>query len=271
MKAFVLTLFLPALMLIGCGQLETNETTAGNALQNAVNNGAISEQDAMSVNEDLLEENLQMTEMSSNSIMMKLGGAELLIDFIENLSGDPAETAMIINGVEVTTQVAADPQSLQGLIASLVSNQLEGKEVLGIPLMDLVNMGLGLVTGDSSKADFSNLFGTLVRGALNMFVGSSPIGAIIGTLAGPLLDGIFGGGDPNQTSNNNNNNSSDPLGGALNNLLGGFLGGGGGGSSSNPLGGIFSLITNLFKPVYYCIYFPIMFAGYFWIIANNFQ
>ena len=248
MKGTLLTLLLPALMLIGCGKMETNETTAGNALLNAVDNGAITEQEAQEVSENLLEENLEMTEMSSNSIMMKLGGAELLIDFIENLSGDPEEIAMIINGIEVTTEVAANPESFQGLIASLVSSQVEGRDIFGIPLMDLVNMGLGLITGDSSKADFSNLFGTLVRGALNMIVSSSPVGAIIGALAGPLLDGLLGGENNSNNNNTNNNNSSaGGLEGVVDNLLGGLLGGGNSSSGGSALGDIFSLITNLFK------------------------
>ncbi len=251
LKAFVLTMFLPALMLIGCGQLETNETTAGNALQNGVNEGVITEQEANSINEDLLDESVEMTEVSSNSIMMKVGGAELLIDFIENLTGAPEEIAMIVNGVEVTTQVAANPEALQGLIASLVSSQLEGKEVFGMPLMDLVNMGLGLISGDTDKADFTNLFGTLVRGALGMFMNSSPVGAIIGSLAGPLLDNVFGAdpnansGNNNNANNNNNNNSGGGVLGNIVNTIGGALGGGS--NNSSPLGGIFSLITNLFK------------------------
>ncbi len=246
LKALVLTLFLPALMLIGCGQLETNETTAGNALENAVNEGVVTEEEANSINEDLLDEEVAMTEMGSNSIMMKLGGAELLIDFMENLTGLPEEVAMIINGIEVTAEVAANPESLQGLIASLVSSQLEGKEVLGLPLMDLVNMGLGLITGDTEKADFSNLFGTLVRGALGMFLNSSPIGAIIGTLAGPLLDNIFGQ-DQNANNGNNNNNNNNSSGGVLGNIVETIGGALTGGSNNSPLGGIFSLITNLFK------------------------
>lgn len=245
MRAFVLTLFLPALMLIGCGQLETNETTAGNALQNGVNNGVFTEDEANAISEDLDNETLELTEMSSNSMMMKLGGAELLIDFVENVGVDPEAIAMIINGVEVTKQVASNPQALQGLIASLVSSQLEGREIFGMPLMDLVNMGLGLITGDTDKADFTNLFGTLVRGALGMFMNSSPVGAIIGALAGPLLDNVFGA-DPNagnNNTNNNNNNSSGSVLGNIVNTIGGVLGGG----SSSPLGGILSLITNLFK------------------------
>ncbi len=252
MKAFVLTMFLPAMMLIGCGQLETKQTTAGNALENSVSQGVITEEEANSIGDSVLDENLEMTEVASNSMMMKLGGAELLIDFIENLSGDPQEIAMVINGVQVTQQVASNPESLQGLIASLVSSQLEGREVFGMPLMDLVNMGLGLITGDTDKSDFTNLFGTLVRGALGMFMNSSPVGAIIGALAGPLLDNVLGpdpnnanngSGNNNSNGNNNNNNSSGNVLGNIVNTIGGAFGGG----SNSPLAGIFSLITNLFK------------------------
>jgi hypothetical protein len=247
-KAFVLTMILPAWMLIGCGQLETNETTAGNAAQGLLSEGVITEEDASSLNNDLLEENLELSETSPNSMLMKLGGAELLIDFIKNLSGDPEEIAMVINGVEVTTEVATNPESLQGLVASLVSSQLEGREIFGMPLTDLVEMGLGLITGDTEQADFSNVFGTLVRGALGMFVNNSPVGSIISTLLGPALEGAVGE-DPNANSgpsnnNNNNNNSNETPRGNIVNTIGGALTGG---SGEGALGGIFSLIMNLFK------------------------
>jgi len=231
--------------------MESSETTAGNAVQNLADNGAITQEEANNVNEELLEENLEMTEVSSNSMLMKVGGVDLLIDFMSNLTGAGDEIAMIINGIEVTTEVAANPESMQGLVASLVSSQLEGKEVLGLPLMDLVNMGIGLITGDTDKSDFSSLFGTLIRGALNMFVGSSPIGAIIGALAGPLLDGVLGGNNSNQNSGQNNNNNNNSGGSAIGNIvntIGGALGGGNSNNSGNGLlGGIFNLITNLFK------------------------
>ena len=259
MKALVLLMILPTLMLIGCGEMQSTETTADNALAGLIDNNAITEEEANAVSETLSDESLELTEVSDTAIMMKIGGVDFLVDFVENLSGAPEEVAMIIDGIEVTTEVASDPQSLQGLIASLVTSKLEGKEVFGLPLTDLVDAGLGLITGDTEKADVSNLFGTLIRGALNMFVNDSPIGGIIGALAGPLLGGIAGdnGGDAgnssdggnsnngNNNSNNNSNNSNEGGGllGTIVNTVGGLLGGSGG----SPLGGLFSLITNLFK------------------------
>ena len=242
MKALIL-LMLPALMLIGCGEMETNEDAAQNYLQRLNESGATTDAEVQSIDESLLDESVQVTQADNpNSIMMKVGGAELLIDFIENLSGDPAETAMIINGIEVTTQIAADPQSFQGLIASLVTSQLEGIDILGVPLSGLVQAGLGLISGDTSKADFSNLFGTLIRGAFNTFLSGTPLGAIFGSLLDPLLGGdAANSGSSNSGSNNNNNNSGDVTNGIVN-TIGSVISGG------NPLlGGIFSLIMNLFK------------------------
>lgn len=246
MKALVYLLILPSLLLVGCGKLETKETTSGNAINQLEANGALTEEEAQSVNADLLDENLQVSEVSSRSMLMKVGGVDLLIDFFDNLSGDPQDTAMQINGIPVTAQVASDPQSMQGLIASIVTSHLDGKEIFGVPLSELVTTGLGIINGDKDKADFSNLFGTIIRGALNMFKNSSPIGQIVGTIVGGLLDDKLGGGDPNNTSNNLNNNNNSSGG-----FLGGFLdnlgGSNSGGSSGSSLGGIFSLIMNLFK------------------------
>lgn len=251
MKSLVLILMLPALMLIGCGKMQTNETSASNAIQGLSNEGAISIEEAESIDEGLLEEEVQLTETDqANSIMLKLGGAELLIDFLSDLSGDPEETAMVINGVEVPTGIAADSGSFQGLIASLVAGQLEGVDLFGIPATDLVDVGLGLISGDTKKANFSNLFGTLVRGALNLFLSGTPYGAIFNVIAGPILDNVLGNGSGNQNSgsnnNSNNSNNNNDSGGFLDtivNTIGGVLDGG----SSSPLGGIFNLITNLFK------------------------
>ncbi len=252
MKAIILVILLPAFMLIGCGKMQTNGDSAGNVLQEMTNNNAISEEEAESIDESLLDETVEITETQPNSIMMKVGGAELLIDFIEDLTGDPDETAMVINGVEVPALLAADKDSFQALIASLVTSQLEGIDILGIPVADLVHAGLGLINGDQSQASFSNLFGTLIRGALNMFLDKTPFGSIFDSLTGGLLgnnsgqnnnqgSGSDNSGNNNNGTNNNNNNSGGGLGGIIN-TIGGVLTGG------NPLlGGIFSLITNLFK------------------------
>lgn len=249
MKALVI-LMLPALMLIGCGQMDTNEDTAQNILSNLNANGSLSNDDLANVDENLLDQTVQMSQTSSNSVMLKVGGAELLIDFMDNLSGAPAETAMVINGVEVATSIAKDPSSLQGLIASLVTSQLQNVDILGMPAADLVQAGLGLINGDTNTSDFSNLFGTLVRGVFNNFLSGSPLSDIFGQIAGPILGGSGGNnssasngqGNSNNNNNNNNNSSGGSLIGSIVNSIGGGLTGG------NPLlGGIFSLITNLFK------------------------
>ena len=255
-KALVLTLMLPAMFLIGCGQqMQTNEAAAGNALQNLANNGAITQEEADSVEGRLLDESVEVTDTGSgNSIMMKIGGADLLIDLFDNLTGAADEVAMVINGIEVPTELAVDKDSFQALIASLVTSQLEGIDVLGMPVGDLVQAGLSLINGDTQTFDFSNLFGTLIRGALNMYMGGSPIGMIVGALAGPIIDNVldevFDSGDSqadqnqNQNNNNQDNSGGDLLSGIVNTIGGVF---GNGGNNNNPLGGIFSLITNLFK------------------------
>ena len=64
MKALVILLLMPALMLIGCGQMETNEDSAQNILQGMNNNGALSEEDAANVDESLQDETVEMTEIA---------------------------------------------------------------------------------------------------------------------------------------------------------------------------------------------------------------
>ncbi len=249
MKA-LLILLLPAMMLIGCGQMQTNDGTAGELLSQMNASGNIVEEDLNNLNEDLMNESVEVSQTRPNSLMMKVGGAELLIDFIENLSGDnPEQTAMIINGIQVSQQLASDPKAFQGLIASLVTAQLEDVNILGIPASQLVQLGLGIVNGDADKKDLSQLFGTLVRGALNMFISKTPFSSLFGSILGPIVDQIDGGQSPQQpplnngsnTNNNNNNNSGNPLQSIIG-TIGGAI------SGSNPLlGGFLSLIMNLIK------------------------
>ena len=238
MKALALIIMLPALMLIGCGKMEYNETTANSALQGLADENAISEQEANSIDESLYDEQVELVESDDPSyIMMKVGGADLLINFLSDLSGDPEEPALMINGVEIPTSIATDRDSFQGLVASLVTSQLEGLDILGIPAADLVDLGLGLINGDSEKADFSNLFGTLIRGAMNMFISGTPYGAIFNVITGPILDNALGNGssDSNSGTNNNNNNNSNNSGGILDTIVD-SIGGAVGGNSSSPLG-----------------------------------
>ena len=243
MKALILTMLLPGLLLIGCGKMDTNKSTAGDAVTNLSDNGAISEEEANSISDSLAEEEVEVTEMGgAESIMMKVGDTELLIDFFKDLSGDPNEIAMIINGVEVAAGLLKNPDNFQALIASIVTSQLGGVDIMGIPVADLIQAGMGLITGDTSQFDFSNLVGTLVKGAMNLFLSGTPYGAIFSGILDPILDGITGG-DGNTNQNNNG-------GGFLDGILGAIGGNGGSNNSngSNPLlSGVFSLITNLFK------------------------
>jgi hypothetical protein len=247
MKALIL-LVISSMIFVGCGQMNSGQTTAGSALANLAENDVITENEANSLNNsDVSNENVELMETGSNSMMMKVGGVELLIDFVQEIIEDPKDIAMIINGVEVTAEVASDPESFQGLIASLVDSHLEGKEVLGIPLSELVDLGLGLISGEKEQADVSNLFGTLIRGALGMYLNNSPIGSIISAIVGPILGGENSGDQNN--AQNNQNNASEGLSGIVETIGGLF----GGGSSDNnnsgdrPFGGIFNLISNLFK------------------------
>lgn len=248
MKALLTLLLLPALMLIGCGKMETNQDTANNVLQGMVAGEYISEQDAADVDESLLEEQVEITEIQeTNTVVMKVGGTELVVDFLENITGAQEEVTMLIEGVEVTRALAEDKDSLKALVASLVQSKLEGKEVLGIPAMDLVQIGLGLLNKDTRQAGFAGLFGTLIKGALNMFLASQPWGMIAAPIVNPIIDNVvdnIAGGGSNSASQSPNNGNQNNSGGLLRGLLGG-------GQSSNnngsPLGGIFSLIMNLFK------------------------
>lgn len=254
MKALILLLLMPALMLIGCGQMETNQGSADAVLTNLNANGDITDAELNSVSEDLLAEEVTLTETNGpSSIMMKVGGAELLIDFIEDLQGLPEETAMVINGVEVPLNILQSPQDFQGLVASLVTSQLQGIDILGIPAGTLVQAGINLIQGDAGQADFSNLFGTLIKGAMSMFLSGTPYGAIFNVIAAPIIDNVLGldnqngapANQPNTNQQNQNQNQNNSGGGVLGTIvdtIGGVLTGG------NPLlGGLFSLITNLFK------------------------
>jgi len=247
MKA-LLIFILPALMLIGCGEMQTNNSAARGLLSEMDANGSINSDELILDDETLLDETVEMADMGSNSIMMKLGGAELLIDFIENLNGAPEETAMIINGIEVATELVQNPRSFQALIASLVTSQLEGVDILGIPAVQLVQVGTQLINSDNRRADFSNLFGTLVRGAFNMFLSKTPIGSIFDRILGPGgVDNILppaNSGEqveqpkqPEQPSQGSGGKFSGIV-----STIGTVLAG------SNPLlGGIFNLIANLIK------------------------
>ncbi len=257
MKALVLLLLLPAMMLIGCGKMDTAQTTAGSALQQLNDDGAINDADLAELDSDLLNENLEVSEASPDSILMKLGGAEFLVSFIEELSGDPKQTAMIINGIEVAQEVVSNPDSFQSLMASLVASQLEDVDVLGIPVADLIDVGKQIISGDRDSFNFSKLFGTLIRGTLNKFLSGSPVGELIRLFAGPLLgldkDDVgadsgqqdnSGTSQDNNNSNNSNdtNNSGSGVGGTIVNAIGSVIAGG------NPLlGGLFNLISNLIK------------------------
>ncbi len=247
MKA-LLILILPALMLIGCGEMQTNNSSAGSVLSEMEANGSINSDELILDDETLLNETVEMADMGSNSIMMKLGGAELLIDFIDNLNGVPEETAMIINGIEVATELVQDPNSFQALIASLVTSQLEGVDILGIPAIQLVQVGAQLIKSDNRRADFSNLFGTLVRGAFSMFLSKTPYGSIFeqilgsGGLGNTLPPANSGEPEPQPAQPQQPNQDSGSKFGRIVNTIGGVLAG------SNPLlGGILSLISNLIK------------------------
>lgn len=261
MKALIIFLF-PAFLLIGCGQMQTNEGTASDAISNLEANGALSEEDLQNleqVDESLLSENLEITETDNpNSVIMKLGGAELLIDFIDNLSGAPEETAMIINGVDVPSSVASNSGSFQGLIASLVTSQLEDINIFGLPVNTLVNAGLQLISKDKEKNDFSNIFGSLIKGAFNLFSNKTPFGSIFDSIGKPILDSVFDNDDndnqsgqnedandnteEDQDDNNNGKIKGKEVLNAVSGILGGVL------TSVNPLlGGAFSLISNLFN------------------------
>lgn len=249
MKALTI-IMLPALMLIGCGQIESNKQQAHEMLGGMEANGSLDGSELRIHDESLLAESVELTETGSNSIMMKLGDAELLIDFMENLSGEPDQTAMIINGIEVATQVIQNPDSFQALIASLVTSQLEGVDILGVPANQLVQVGMNLINRDRGAADFSNLFGTLVRGAFNMFLSDTPYRSLFEQIADGIIDQVSPGqsGQSQQgsqetpASNNQQNNNSSGILGTVVNTVGNLVSG-----SSPLLGGIFSLITNLIK------------------------
>lgn len=238
MKALI-TILITALMLTACGQMQTNESSAADVLSSMNNNGDLSEEDLNGLDESLLNQNVQISQTKANSLLMKVGEAELLIDFINNLSGDPNATTMLINGIQVTQQLASDPQSFQGLITSLITAQLQKVEIKNVPAQQLVQLGLSLLSGqEPDEQQMSQLFGTLIRGALSMFNKNTPFSELFGSLIG----GIPGAGQqpttPQQPPANNNSSPVQSIIGTIGSAL----------TGSNPvLGGFLSLILNLIK------------------------
>lgn len=241
MKALFI-LILSTVLFVGCGKMKTNNETSGNVLSSLNSSGLIGEEEKEElegIDPSLLEEQLSLIETDkAESIIMKLGDAELLIDFVKNLTGKSNEIAMIINGIKVTSQVAANPKSFQALIASIVEGQLKGKELAGVPLKDLIKHGLKLVNGDIGKHDFSKLFGVLVKGAFKLFLSGTPYGVIFQAILDPVLDGVLG----NSNQNANTNNPSKDVVDSIVDSVGGALTG-----SDPKLGGLLSLIMTLFK------------------------
>lgn len=239
MKALIIVV-LSSIIFVGCGQMKTNNNSTGNVLSSLNSSGLVNDQDKEELEDidpSLLEEDLTLTETDKkNSIVMKLGGAELLIDFLETIPNKPEQIAMIINGIEVTSQVAANPQSFQALIASLVNAQIKGKDIAGIPLKKLIKMGLKIIGCDLGSYDFSKLFGVLVKGAFKLFLKGIPYGSIFEAILDPVLDNALG--------NNNSNVNTPPKNvvGSIIDTVGGAIGG-----NDPKAGGLLNLITNLFK------------------------
>ncbi len=241
MKALII-LLLPALMLIGCGQMQTNGGSAGDLASQMNANGNLDNEDLDNLNEQQRNENVEISQTQPNSLMMKVGGAELLIDFVGQLSQNSQQIAMIINGIEISQQLASDPQSFQALIASLVTAQLEKVDIKGVPAAQLVQIGLNLVKGDTGKKELSQLFGTLVKGALNMYLSKTPFSELFGSIINPIVNPVEGGQTTSPQPNNPvNNTPSSPL-RTIIGTIGGAI------SGSNPLlGGLLNLILNLSK------------------------
>lgn len=268
MKKLII-LLLPALMLIGCGEMKTSETQVGTLADEMAAEGYVSEESQTSLGNlndpAILDETVTLTETSESSVMMKIGEVDLLVEFVDALDiVDSESIAMLVNGIEVTQAVAADPKQLQGLLASIVSSATQGIDIFGMDLSKLVNVGIDLIKGDLKTSDLSSVFGVLVEGALNMFLSSVPFGGLIGSLVAPLLDNVFGNDDDNSNDSASSGNSFDGIGDVVSSIIGSITGddtandndsssSNNNNSSSNNSGngsslfnGIFNLITNLF-------------------------
>ena len=230
MKKLII-LMMPALMLIGCGEMSSTKTTANDLSSEMAGQGNLSAEDQQALQNlndpSLLNESLTVTENSSDSLLMQLGGADLLIDFINNLNpNDENATAMIINGVEVSQKVAKDPTSFQGLLASLIASQLGGIDIMGIDISELIGVGMDLLTGKAQLSDLSSVFGVLIRGALNMFMSSIPFGNVLAPLVGTIIDNVVGGDSSSGNTSTDNGSTT--------------------GNENTFVSGIFNFITSLF-------------------------
>lgn len=267
MKKFII-LLLPAIMLIGCGEMKSSETQVGTLADEMASQGYVSEESQNSLDNlndpSILNETVTVTETSPESVMMKVGGVDLLVEFVDALDiVDQDSIAMIINGIKVTQAIAADPSQLQGLIASIVSSATQGVDIFGVDLSKLVSFGMDLIKGDLKTSDLSSVFGVLVEGALNMFLSSVPFGGLIGSLVSPIIDNVLGNGDNDNDNSASSNSGLGGLGDAVSSIIG-SLGGQSNDNSSNNnsnnnnsssnnsgngssfLNGIFGLITSLF-------------------------
>ncbi|MCB0378985.1 MAG: hypothetical protein KDD33_10870 [Bdellovibrionales bacterium] len=229
-----LILLIPAFMLIGCGEFQTqHDTTAQKVVDNL--DGNLTEEDqqmAQSIPQDVLNQQLTVIEHEGeNSVTLEIAGVQTKIDFLD----DP-NIAFLMNGIEVSHEIASDPQSLQAMLMSLVSSQLGGVKILGLDAMSLVNMGMQLFSGgDSWQTGLSSVLSVVTRGLLNAFLSSVPFGGLVVPILGPIIDNILGnvigGGDSGSSSTGNTNS------GTTNDSS----------SSGSLVNGIFSFITNLFK------------------------
>ena len=208
------------LMITGCGQagMETHgeeksnkkfreiQIPASTVLSDALSEGLVSSEDAARVEEALMEELIDVKGECNGYLHLRLGDTSILVKSNKDVTDDPQDVAFTVNGIEVTNEMASDPETLQYLLASssLLEPDNEGSEESSSHYM---GMGQKLVRGDTKKKVVSDLLGLIIRSALGFVSLTSPTGALVSSVVAPfLLESEEG--DQNSSHGESQNNDS---------------------------------------------------------------
>ena len=217
------TLFLSmGLMIMGCGQagMEANweenfpkarevQIPVSTVLSHALSEGVVSSEDVAEVEESLVEKLIDVRGESNGDLHLSLCKTSVLVKPNEDATDDPQDVAFTINGIEVTNEMASDPETLQYLLASssLLEPDSEGGEESS---SHHIGMGQKLVRGDTKKKVVSNLLGLIIRSVLGFTSLASADGALASALISPLLLEPQEGGQSPSHGESQNNGSQAP-------------------------------------------------------------
>lgn len=183
MKAFFKTCLLSSsaiLILIGCGEMHTNQPTARDVFLQMHKDGEISDEHLAylqrNVNPELLDQSVEITRTSDTSLVMNFGDRSTAID-IEKGSGDNSPISTLsVNGQKLNLKSSRSEREkersiLEGILGLLSPNERDDiEEGLGLNLGDLIDLGY---SEDRDEAELI-LLGTLIIRALRNFRNENP-------------------------------------------------------------------------------------------------